>query len=138
MPRRDRLLALAMPGLLLLIGVVHQVRVRTLDQSSWHGTGFGMFATYDSAQTRAVRAWTMPGREPLAVDESTVVEEARIVPTEANARAAAQRIAADAGLPAGSRVLIEIRGVEVERSGSTLFVTTVSLAEVEVEVEPES
>lgn len=48
------MLALVVPALLVVVALVQVGRAHVLDQSSWSGAGFGMFATYDSGLTRFV------------------------------------------------------------------------------------
>jgi hypothetical protein len=132
--RRDRALALAMPLLLVVVAVAHQVRVRALDQSSWHGSGFGMFATYDSEQTRTVRAWLEPSGQPVPVPDTDTVLLARIVPTDSNARAVARHLADRGAVRPGERVRVEVRGVDVDDVDGDLTVETLLLASAALDV----
>lgn len=50
----DRVRALAVPSLLVAIAALGVYRSATLDQSSWQGASFGMFATYDNGSSRTV------------------------------------------------------------------------------------
>jgi hypothetical protein len=132
---RDRLLVGIAPALLVAVSVVHQVRVRSLEQSSWHGAGFGMFATFDAAHTRVVLAWDDRSGERLAVGGIDATTAARIVPSQANARAVALAVADRSALAEGGLVRVEVRGVDVDARTDEVVVTTRTLVEVVVEVE---
>jgi hypothetical protein len=132
--RRDLALVLAVPLLLVVVALVQQVRVRTQDQSSWHGTGFGMFATFDSLATRTLVAHTVPGGDPVAITASDAAGWARLVPSDANARRAAEEIARHSSLPPGTRLVVEVRAVRVETRANEIVVTPVVLASASVTV----
>lgn len=53
-PSRDQVLAWAVPAVLVAVALLQLGRAHLLDQSSWSGAGFGMFATYESEATRFV------------------------------------------------------------------------------------
>ena len=107
-PRRDRVLALLMPVVLVLVAASQVVIASTTDLTPWRGGGFGMFSTLDNHDQRFLRitAVTQSG-EAVAVDaralfqdDSPVREEfvrARARPTTGNLDALAEAIAA-AGL----------------------------------------
>jgi hypothetical protein len=128
-----------MPALLVIVALVHLVRVHALDQSSWHGSGFGMFATFDSAQTRRVLAWIEPDGKSVPVDDDAdAIELARIVPTDSRARDVARALADDDLVPPGATVRVEVRGVDVQEVDGELTVETVTLASAEIEAEAEA
>lgn len=52
---RDRMLALIVPAVLVLVVTLAVVRYHRVDQSSWQGIGFGMFATYEYTPARTAR-----------------------------------------------------------------------------------
>ena len=85
----------------------------TLDQPSWQGASFGMFATYDNRSSRTVTVTvTEPERTyraslPAALRDDA--ERLKVVPTDAHAEAlaeAALELVRDEG---ASRVLVEVR-----------------------------
>lgn len=76
----DRLRALAAPVLLIVIALLGAARSAILDQSSWQGASFGMFATYDNRTTRVV---------VVQVEEDGVVQA---VPVPAELRPEADRL----------------------------------------------
>lgn len=96
--RGDRLRVVALPVLLAAIAVVGVLRVAALDQSSWQGASFGMFATYDNTISRSL-AVTVTGpdgtaRVLLPADLRDDARRLKVVPTEAGAdRLAAQVLA---------------------------------------------
>jgi len=110
------------PGLMLVLAGVQISRVVALDQSSWIGGGFGMFATYDYDDTRVVVArWQTPdGFEPAeAAIGANLLLRARVVPTEDNLLAVADAIIEAGGGPEDAIALgVEVRGRVLE--GDTL------------------
>jgi hypothetical protein len=102
---RDRLRTLAPPALLVAIASLGVYRASTVDQSSWQGVTFGMFATYDNTVSRIVRV-TIDGpgssyRADLPADLRDDATRLRVVPTDAAAaqlaRAVLPRVAGDGG-----------------------------------------
>jgi hypothetical protein len=108
---------LVVPALLLAVAGFQVVRVVTLDQSTWIGGGFGMFATYDYDDTRVVTGWyEAPGSRPAvtAPISTDLLLRARVVPSEANARRVAEAILETGEAPAGATaVVVEVRGREL-------------------------
>jgi hypothetical protein len=131
---RDCALVAVVPSLVVAIGIAHHVRVRTVDQSSWNGTGFGMFATFDSFQTRKVVAWTGDGT-PLVVESTAAERWARIVPTDEHAEHAALDIARANHVAAGETLHVEVRSIDVHLDHEGVQVTVNRLVSVEVTVE---
>lgn len=106
----------AAPLVLVVVAVVQIVRVHTLDQSSWVGVGFGMFATYESEQTRFVQATlTLDDGAVVAVSvpdgEGDLVREVLEVPTDANAERLATVVAA--AHPEATEVAVVVHGIDV-------------------------
>jgi hypothetical protein len=134
MTARDRALVAIVPLVLVVVSVIHQVRVRTLDQSSWHGSGFGMFATFDGAHSRVVLAWRDGDDSPLPVVASDATTRARILPSRSNARAVAEDVAAAIGAAPGERLRVEVRGIAVDPQEDGLAVSTRSLVTLVYEV----
>jgi hypothetical protein len=100
---RDRLRTLAPPALLVAIASLGVYRTSNVDQSSWQGVSFGMFATYDNTVSRIIRV-TIDGpggsyRADLPADLRDDATRLRVVPTDAAAaqlaRAVLPRVAGD-------------------------------------------
>lgn len=93
--RRDLVLALVAPVLLVCVALVQVYRVNTVDQSSWSGAGFGMFATIDNETYRLVRGYVVEPagerRVPLPDALTRQAFELRVVPTQGRARSLAER-----------------------------------------------
>jgi hypothetical protein len=130
----DRARALAMPVLLVGIAALGVYRSATLDQSSWQGASFGMFATYDNRSSRAVLVSVLDGPERRQVAMPAELEDdaerLRVVPTDAGAVDLAGEVAAvlvEAGAPFDG-VEVEVRRLVVERSDDGLEVRTRRLA----------
>lgn len=121
---RDRAAVLIAPAILVVVALVQIVRARTLDQSSWAGVGFGMFATIDNHGSRFVRGTVDPGAEsarsaapPASLDDEAVA--VRVVPNESRARALAEAWLSVA--PAESRAVhVELWGVALDPHGPSL------------------
>jgi hypothetical protein len=109
--RRDLVLALAAPTLLVLVALVQVQRVAQLDQSSWSGAGFGMFATIDGDNYRSVRGYvrTPEGLErvPLPRELTRQGFEVRVVPTDRRARALARAWQSELG-PDAPPLVVEV------------------------------
>ena len=131
---RDCALVAVIPSLVLGVGIAHHVRVRTVDQSSWNGTGFGMFATFDSFQTRKVVAWTGDGT-PLVVESTAAERWARILPTDEHVEHAALDIARANHIAAGETLHVEVRAIDVDLDDESVQVTVKRLVSVDVTVE---
>lgn len=117
---RDRVLVLLVPALLLVVAGVQVVRAHTVDQSSWSGAGFGMFATYDSELHRFVLL------EVERPDGSTDVVpapvrrpalEAEVVPSRALLLAVADDAAPDVD---GRIVRVTAYGIRFDSGGAGL------------------
>jgi hypothetical protein len=97
------------PLLITVLALNHMWRAQSVDQSSWKGGGFGMFASVDSETARTVRAWIVgPGAEQERVDLGPVAThayEALVVPTEENLRRIARALL---------RTHVDARSVHVE------------------------
>ena len=101
----DRARSLALPILLVAVASLGVYRSVTLEQSSWQGASFGMFATYDNVSSRAVivRLIGPDGPTGLALppgldDDATRLE---VVPTDRGARDLARKVS-ERPLPEGS------------------------------------
>ena len=120
---RDLWRALAMPALLVVLATFGVARSVGLDQSSWQGASFGMFATYDNRTSRLVRVTVDgpgqddPVRIQLPAELEDDAERLRVLPTDA----AARRLAAETleRVPAGKgdRVAVEVRRLQIEPQG---------------------
>lgn len=112
---RDRMLVLAVPLMLVLIAALAIVRYHRVDQSPWHGIGFGMFSTYEYPLARSIRATShLEGeaeRVPVPQDLERLASRVRVAPgdpeTEQLARALLERTGAD-------RIVVEVWGHDVE------------------------
>jgi hypothetical protein len=109
---RTQPVLLLVPALILAVAAVHAVRVMTLDQSSWKGGGFGMFATYDHEVTRAVVILVDRGdgfevADP-GPDDGDTQARLRALPRERDVTAYAHTVLSR--LPDARRVVIEVRG----------------------------
>jgi hypothetical protein len=89
---------LAAPVLLVAVGLVQWWRVDRLDQSTWSGVGFGMFATFENDTNRfvAVTVEVDGERRRAAVpdDLRSDADELLIVPSAGATRAMADDLAA--------------------------------------------
>lgn len=92
--RRDRALALLIPLLMTLVAGVAIYRYHQVDQSSWQGVGFGMFATYEYTPARAVRLEVVTAgvvsRPPVPPGLEDEVERVLTAPGDDHTRALAQ------------------------------------------------
>jgi len=72
----------AVPCALVVVALVQQHRARTLDQSSWIGCGFGMFATLDNHVSRFI----LPAPDGVAWRSETaeLLQRVLVIPTQAN------------------------------------------------------
>ncbi|HUW01465.1 MAG TPA: hypothetical protein VMW08_03840 [Acidimicrobiales bacterium] len=80
MTRRDLVLVLVAPALLVVVAATSIWRFHDLEQSSWQGVGFGMFATYDNVSTRSVRVEIDGERFDPPADASDLVDRALTTP----------------------------------------------------------
>lgn len=133
----DRVLAYVAPALLVLVAAVHLVRVDRLDQSTWSGFGFGMFATIDSEEHRVVRAAAIVSGDEVPVPVPGALRreafELRSVPTERRAAAFAEALADAGALPEGSdQVIVEVWAADLERDPLALSIRLVRRVHVEL------
>jgi hypothetical protein len=112
---RDRVLVLVVPALLVVVATIQITRVVRLDQSSWSGAGYGMFATYEYEDTRTLRVVARAGGVDRAIalptDLSRAGFEARVVPTERRLHALAERVLDRA--PDAESVTVQVWGIDV-------------------------
>jgi hypothetical protein len=120
--RRDLALVAVVPVVLAVVAVVQIVRVDTLEQSSWHGSGFGMFATFENASHRLVRVTTADGERLRAADPD-LVQRARVVPDDRALRDVGRSAAREAELPTGTELRIEVWGIDLDDSDGRLVLT---------------
>lgn len=117
--------SLAVPALLVVVALLQIVRVDRLDQSSWSGVGFGMFATVDNETSRTVRGYQRDGDVlrpvPLPPELDREAFELRVVPSDERARTLARSWAAHADGSADAFV-VEVWGLSLE--GPDLVVST--------------
>lgn len=135
-PRRprggDRWRVLAVPALLLVVAGIGVFRSVTLDQSSWHGVSFGMFATYDNVASRTVRLSVDRGAGPVRTrlppdlaDEAGLLE---VVPTDGRARRLAESVLRRVPDGTPARVVVEVWRVRIRDAGGVLRLGTAPLA----------
>lgn len=129
-PKRSLWLAAVAPAILLSVAGLQIYRVHTIDQSTWSGFGFGMFATYDGESARWASAFVVDefgeaeqvGFPSVDFD---VYAAAIVAPSDSNVRHLAQAAAREireAGL-GFEQVRIVVGGPQiVGRSGSELHV----------------
>lgn len=123
-----------MPALLVTVAALGVYRHATLDQTSWQGASFGMFATYDSRPSRAVIVRVADGTDVRQVALPTELEDdaerLRVVPTDGGAVDLARDVAtalAHVGTPFDG-VEVEVRGLAIQRSDDGLEVRIRRLA----------
>lgn len=132
MSRRDRLLVLAAPLILVLIAGLAVVRYHRVDQSSWQGIGFGMFSTYEYPPARTIRVTTVangtPERVPVPDELARLGTRVLVAPgdpeTERLAGEMLERTDAD-------RIVVEVWGHDVD-GGDDLTIGFRILERVEV------
>lgn len=115
----DRWRSVAPAALLVAIATLGVARSITLDQSSWQGASFGMFATYESSRSRVVQVRVhgaggevaVPLPEGLADDG----ERLEVVPTGGAARRLAAAVLQRLPPASGQRVVVEVWGLRVTR-----------------------
>lgn len=138
--RSELLRKYAAPLILAAVACFQIARAQIYEQSSWHGVGFGMFATIERPNTRIIHCYitTSDGRFPVRLGKSLrpLVLETQVVPTQANLeRLADATLRAswgrdDGGAEKGPRYrmlstaattdAVEILGVEI-RQGQLVF-----------------
>ncbi|MGH9084246.1 MAG: hypothetical protein ACRDYW_02230 [Acidimicrobiales bacterium] len=120
----DRVRALAMPALLVAVAALGVYRHVTLDQTSWQGASFGMFATYDSRPSRAVVIDVVADGErrriavPRALEDDAV--ELTVVPTDRGARSLARGVLAELASQGVTAVQVEVRRLVVDTEPKAL------------------
>lgn len=121
-----------MPALLVLVATIGVVRSVVLDQSSWQGVSFGMFATYDNLASRTVRV-TVDGpdgafraRLPSGLDDDAV--HLKVVPTDAAARRLAAATLEEVAGGRGGRVVVEVWRIRLDDHDGRLRLGTERLA----------
>jgi hypothetical protein len=131
---RDRLLLAVVPVVLVAVAATQVVRTHTHDQSSWFGTGFGMFATLDSY--RFVRAWSLPDGEPLSIPPSRAAHLARTVPQDGQLKALADELLTKIATESSESIRVEVRAIEPALRSGGLAIDVVVLNAVELPVVP--
>lgn len=118
--RRDRALTWFVPVLVVVVAAIQIGRAHTIDQSSWSGAGFGMFATYDSEQHRFVllEVERPDGRrEVIPAPARRPALEAEVVPT----RDALLAVADDAATDIDGRIVrVTAFGIRFASDGAVL------------------
>jgi hypothetical protein len=121
------------PALLVVVALTQIWRVHELDQSSWSGAGFGMFATIDSETFRPVRGWVVDdeGSRPVALpaELERAAFELQVVPTEDRARALAERWR-DLVAKGRGRFVVEVWRLQFDSSSTHLNVETLRRVEI--------
>lgn len=122
--RGDRVRSLALPVLLVAIATLGVHRSVTLDQSSWQGVSFGMFATYDNTVSRIVRVTVIgrdgPARVTLPGHLRDDAERLRVVPTSGNADRLARAVMTLVRPQGASRVNVEVVRLRLRDVGGRL------------------
>ena len=122
--RRDLVLALVTPALVVAVAALQLYRADTLDQSSWSGAGFGMFATYESEITRFTRvhAVTDDGETqiPVPPEAGRAFVEATVVPTDGYLEALADEVIATLDDPEVDAVRVELWGIDFDREAGRM------------------
>jgi hypothetical protein len=124
-----------MPALLVVVATFGVARSVGLDQSSWQGASFGMFATYDNRTSRHVRVTVdsagqdEPVRVQLPAELEDDAERLRVLPSAAAARRLAAETLERVPEGKGERVVVEVRRLKIElRGGGGLRVGVALLA----------
>lgn len=133
----DRLRALAAPVLLAAIASLGVARAVTLDQSSWQGASFGMFATYDNDVSRIVRVYVEgPGGSVRSILPASLKDDAtrlRVTPTESAAAALARQTLAVVRHDGATDVLVEVWRIHLDDLDGVLHLRTELLASARAE-----
>ena len=121
-----------MPALLVAIATLGAFRSVTLEQSSWQGASFGMFATYDNVTSRAVRVRVDRPGGPLSVAVPTELEDdavrLRVVPTDAGARRLAAALLRRPDAEGAGRVVVEVWRLRLRQDDGRLRATSERIA----------
>ena len=123
----DLLRAFALPALLVIIAGIGVFRSVTLDQSSWQGVSFGMFARYDNSTSRVVHVTVdrPEGRARVGLPRELGDDADRllVVPTDDAARRLASAVL-DRVQSSGARsVVVEVWRLHLRPEGGHLRVT---------------
>jgi hypothetical protein len=114
----------AVPLLLAAVATLQLIRAHTLDQSSWSGGGFGMFATYENEDSRFLRVWVLTddGEEQGSLPSGVAHEafEARVVPTGERLDALARLLDTKVGGRESLGVRVEVWGVRFDHPDARL------------------
>jgi len=123
---------LVAPAVLVVVALLQISRVRELDQSSWSGAGFGMFATIDNESFRLVRGWVLDedGQRPVPLPHELerAAFELQVVPTEERAQGLARRWQEIAAPDTG--FVVEVWGISFDSDGPEIHVETKLRVEV--------
>lgn len=102
--------------MLVAVAVLGVYRHVELNQSSWQGASFGMFATYDNISSRAVAVSASDGEDeaPLALPDALAddVTRLKVVASDRNAARLARDALASAP-PEITTVTVEVRRIVV-------------------------
>lgn len=100
------------PIVVAVCALVSIIRYHTVQQSSWRGGSYGMFATYEAAQARTVIALVADGEPmliPIPDDLRTLADRAEVVPGGHAPVELADALAERTDAP----VRVEVRGHDV-------------------------
>lgn len=114
----------------MAIATLGVVRSATLQQSSWQGASFGMFATYDNRASRTVVVQVAESgtqrRVRLPSDLEDDATRLTVVPTDDAARRLAEEVL-DL-VPGADEVEVDVWRLQVRTTKGALLVTTSGLA----------
>ena len=129
----DLVLALIAPIILVVVALVAIERYHRVDQSSWRGIGFGMFATYEYVPGRSARiVATFDGQErgvDLPEELQGRLRRVLVAPGDRGAVTLAEDIRRQLGADA---VVLQLLGHDVDSTGPRLRITLKELRKVEV------
>ena len=121
-----------MPALLVAIATLGVIRSVTLEQSSWQGASFGMFATYENTTSRAVRVRLDRADGPVFVNVPADLDDdavrLEVVPTDASARRLAAAVLRRPAADGAHRVVVEVWGLRFRQDGVRLRATSERIA----------
>jgi hypothetical protein len=114
--------ALAPAALLVAVASLGVARSATLDQSSWQGASFGMFATYDNDVSRhvVVTVAGSRGRERVLLPEDLTDDAKRlqVIPTTVRAASLAAALLARIDGGPGDTVTVEVWRLVISHDGA--------------------
>ena len=132
--RRELVNVWTIPLLLVVVACLQIGRAAALDQSSFAGFGFGMFATYENRLSRwiDVEVATSDGETTFVAPDPGTAFAALDVPTESNLR----RIGAEAlaATPEAAQATVTLWTIDVR--GRPMTVTPVVHSRLVVEADP--